>query len=74
MSKRAERRKRRMEKGGGLINRFLDPENDHPILRQLWQQFMPMIQQLLTQGLGALVLALDELEDDDEDPPTQLLG
>jgi len=74
MSRRTERLKRRTEAGGGIIQKFLDPENEHPILKQLWQQFQPMIQQLLTQAMSGLLAALDEIEPEDPDPPTQLLG
>lgn len=71
MDRRAARRKRRMDAGSGLIQRFLDPDNDHPILRQLWQQFQPMIQQLLTQLMGSLIVSLDQFDEaDEEDPPT----
>ena len=74
MSRRSERRKARMEAGGGIIQRFLDPENDHPILKQLWKQFQPMIQQLLTQAISGLLLAMDDLDDDEDESPAQLLG
>jgi len=74
MSRRSERRKARMDAGTGMLQRFLDPENEHPILKNIWQSLRPILQQVLTQAIAGLVLAMDACDVDDDETPPQRLG
>lgn len=53
------RRRRRRRGDPGPIQRLLDPEREHPILKNLIQTFGPLIQQLITTQLIPLFIDPD---------------
>jgi len=49
-----------------LLERFLDPDNDHPILRQLLQTFGPILMDFLTKQLPMILVSMQPQTDDEE--------
>jgi len=58
------RQARRAGQVDGVIRAWL--LKDHPVLKQLFEQFAPLLMQLLMTKLPALLAALDEIEREDK--------
>lgn len=59
-------RRRRRRPGDGPLQRLLDPEREHPILKQLFLAAAPLIQGFLTTQLPALLGVKFPTPDPDE--------
>lgn len=66
------RRRRPRRDGPRLLERLLDPEQDHPILRKLLQTFGPIAMAFLTHQLPTFLsgIDLDEILKPDHDEET----
>jgi len=64
------RRESRRQGGGGqrIIQRFLDPDNDHPILRNLIKTLGPILLTFLTTQLPTWLSGIDLAALDDDEP------
>lgn len=59
MAEQRRRERRRTSDGPRLIQRLLDPDRDHPILRKLIQTIAPIAIAFLTQKLPTWLSGLD---------------